>query len=42
MTHKVRTEHVIAATGFEVDNDRLEYLEPALRASPVTTAGFLS
>jgi hypothetical protein len=32
MTHEVRTDHVIAATGFEVDNDRLEYLEPALRA----------
>jgi FAD-dependent urate hydroxylase len=30
--HQVRTDHVIAATGFEVDIDRLEYLEPALRA----------
>lgn len=32
MTHEVRTDHVIAATGFEVDIDRLKYLEPALRA----------
>jgi hypothetical protein len=31
MTNEVRTDHVIAAAGFEVDNDRLEYLEPALR-----------
>jgi thioredoxin reductase len=30
--HEVRTDHLIAATGFEIDIDRLEYLEPALRS----------
>jgi FAD-dependent urate hydroxylase len=30
--HEVRTNHVIAATGFEVDIDRLDYLDPTLRA----------
>jgi FAD-dependent urate hydroxylase len=29
---EVRTDHVIAATGFDVDIDRLDYLEPTLRA----------
>lgn len=30
---EIRTDHVIAATGFKVDVDRLDYLEPALRAA---------
>jgi thioredoxin reductase len=37
--HEVRTDHVITATGFEVDIDRLEYLEPALRASLARETG---
>jgi thioredoxin reductase len=28
---EIQTDHVIAATGFKVDIDRLEYLEPGLR-----------
>jgi FAD-dependent urate hydroxylase len=36
---EVRTDHVIAATGFEVDIDRLEYLEPSLRASIARESG---
>ena len=36
---EVRTDHVIACTGFEVDIDRLDYLEPALRAAMVREAG---
>ena len=41
------TDHVIAATGFRVDFDRLAYIDPALRAgvarvggSPALSAGF--
>jgi thioredoxin reductase len=30
---EIWTDHVIAATGFKVDVDRLDYLEPALRSS---------
>lgn len=33
MTNEVRTDHVIVATSFEVDIDRLDYLEPTLLAS---------
>jgi FAD-dependent urate hydroxylase len=33
------TDHVIAATGFKVDIDRLDYLEPALRQSIAREAG---
>ncbi len=29
----IMTDHIIAATGFEVDLDRLDYLDPALKAS---------
>jgi FAD-dependent urate hydroxylase len=36
---EVRTDHVIAATGFEVDIDRLEYLDPTLRAGIAREAG---
>jgi FAD-dependent urate hydroxylase len=36
---EVRTDHVVAATGFEVDIDRLEYLDPALRARIDREAG---
>ncbi len=32
-TSEVWTDHIIAATGFKVDVDRLDYLEPALRAA---------
>jgi thioredoxin reductase len=38
-SHEVRTHHVIAATGFEVDIDRLEYLEPTLRAGIARESG---
>jgi FAD-dependent urate hydroxylase len=38
-SHEVRTDHVIAATGFEVDLDRLEYLEPKLRAGIARESG---
>jgi thioredoxin reductase len=37
--HEVRTDHVIAATGFEVDIDRLEYLDPTLRAGIARETG---
>jgi thioredoxin reductase len=30
---EIETDHVIAGTGFKVDVDRMEYLDPALRAS---------
>jgi hypothetical protein len=33
MTNEVRTDHVTVATSFEVDIDRLDYLEPTLLAS---------
>jgi FAD-dependent urate hydroxylase len=39
MPHEVRTDHVIAATGFEVDIDRLDYLEPTLRAGIARESG---
>jgi FAD-dependent urate hydroxylase len=32
-TREVDTDHVIAGTGFKVDVDRMEYLDPALRAN---------
>jgi FAD-dependent urate hydroxylase len=32
-THEVRSDHVVAATGFRVDLDRLDYLQPALARS---------
>jgi FAD-dependent urate hydroxylase len=32
-SREVRTDHLIAATGFEVDVDRLAYLEPTLRVA---------
>jgi FAD-dependent urate hydroxylase len=38
-SHEVRTDHVIAATGFQVDIDKLEYLAPALRASIARESG---
>jgi thioredoxin reductase len=37
--HEVRTDHVIAATGFEVDIDRLDYLEPTLRTGIARESG---
>ena len=37
--HEAHTNHVIAATGFEVDIDRLDYLEPALRAGIARESG---
>ena len=36
---EVRTDRVIAATGFEIDIDRLDYLEPALRAGIARESG---
>jgi FAD-dependent urate hydroxylase len=36
---ELRTDHVVAATGFEIDIDRLEYLDPALRARLAREAG---
>jgi thioredoxin reductase len=35
----VVTDHVIAATGFKVDLDRLEYLDPGLRGNIGREAG---
>jgi FAD-dependent urate hydroxylase len=37
--HEVRANRVIAATGFEIDIDRLDYLEPALRANIARESG---
>jgi FAD-dependent urate hydroxylase len=44
---EIMTDHVVAATGYHVDVDRLDYLEPKLRAeiarefkAPYLTAGF--
>jgi cation diffusion facilitator CzcD-associated flavoprotein CzcO len=36
---EVHTDHVVAATGFEIDIDRLEYLDPTLRARIAREAG---
>jgi thioredoxin reductase len=33
------TDHIIAGTGFKVDIDRLDYLDPSLRQSIVREAG---
>jgi cation diffusion facilitator CzcD-associated flavoprotein CzcO len=37
--HEIRTDHVIAATGFEIDIDRLEYLDPTLRTGIARETG---
>ncbi len=37
--HELLTDHVIAGTGFEVDIDRCEYLDPVLRADLAREAG---
>jgi hypothetical protein len=44
---EIFTDHIVAATGFRVDFDRLGYIDPALRAgvarigdSPVLSSGF--
>ena len=36
---EILTDHVVAATGFQVDIDRLDYLEPTLRAAVVRESG---
>jgi thioredoxin reductase len=36
---EIITDHVVAATGFKVDVDRLDYLEPQLRQSVAREAG---
>jgi thioredoxin reductase len=39
VSQAVHADHVIAATGFEVDIDRLDYLEPGLRAGIARESG---
>ena len=39
VSQQVHADHVIAATGFEIDIDRLDYLEPTLRAGIAREAG---
>jgi thioredoxin reductase len=38
-TRRIETDHVIAATGYQVDLERMSFLDPALRAKVKTYAG---